>query len=78
MEEILSNYEILKVAIIEMLNNSSNDMEEPLFARGNRIYSRKMLIEEIENNQKDGLKIVNNIILLAIDLVSRKKEKLNT
>lgn len=75
-EDVMNSYNILKQEVIKMLSNPQHDLEEPLFARGNKLYSRNELIKEIENDQEVGLGILNKLILLAIDLVSRKREKL--
>lgn len=41
-----------------------------------KTYSRKDLIEELNNNTEVGIRLLSNYILLAIDLFDRKTRKI--
>lgn len=71
----MGNIIILKKSIINFL--SKDKLDENYIVHEQKKYTKRMIIEEIENDTEIGNKFVNDIIILSIDLFDRKKEKLN-
>lgn len=66
--------ERLKEGIIKSLCMNEQNANEPyLLARG-KSYTRPQIAEEINNNTDFGNQMVNNMLMLALDLIARGKE----
>jgi hypothetical protein len=70
----MKNLELLKESIIKFL--SKGNLDEPYIFSGKKSYTKKMIIEEIQNNTIIGNEFINNLILLSLDLLDRKKENI--
>ena len=68
--------ENLKKEIIDNLMKG-DDIDSPHLIIGYNSFSKRQIADEIEKNSEFGSRFVNNIILLALDLFMRGKEKLN-
>lgn len=72
MESLLNK---VKKEIIETLQ--TGDLDAPYLQMGTITYTKKQMIQAIENESELGEKIICNILNLTLDLVNRGKEKLD-
>lgn len=63
----------LKSNLINQLVSNEQIADEKYIVIGNKSYSRRDISIEIENETEFGIDFLSNMILLAIDLTSRKK-----
>ncbi len=64
----------LKNEVIKQLTiNEQNINDEYLIRGNNKVYNRRELAYEIETETEFGVEILTEMVLLAIDLVARKK-----
>jgi len=49
------------------------DIDEKYLIIGNEFYSRREIAEEIKNETEFGIKMLEKILLLSLDLLSRDK-----
>lgn len=64
----------LKNDVINRLLTSNEDLDEKYISIGVESYSRRELASEIENETKNGIKILTNMVMLAFDISSRKNK----
>jgi len=57
-------------------NHPDDKFNKPYLVSGTKQYTLKEVLENIENNTKFGLSMQRNIILLALDLLTRGKRNL--
>jgi hypothetical protein len=50
-------------------------LDEPYFKKGSILYTKRDLINELVKGSEIGQLLINDSILLAIDMLSRDKEK---
>jgi len=65
----------LKEKVINFLSKHKN-LDQPYISNGRKEYSRNDIINEIKNDTDDGIKFVNDLIMLALDLFDRNKEEI--
>ncbi len=63
----------LKSSLLKSLNK---DLDKPSLIIGNRSFTNRELIFEVESESEIGIKLLTNILMLSIDLLSRGKEKI--
>lgn len=64
----------LKENMISQLTSNVQNMNDPYIVVGNKSYTRLELSEELKNETDFGIKLMSDMVLLALDLTSRKKE----
>ncbi len=67
------NYDRLSKKIIESLKEGDK-LDTPYLNYGHKTYTPNQIILEIENKTEFGLYFVDNLVLLAFDLLNRHKE----
>ena len=70
--------EELKQGIIDTYKNSV-DIDKPyltIMGKESKIYSKRDICKELENETELGIKIMKNCILLSLDLFARGKEEM--
>jgi hypothetical protein len=70
-------YNKLKQEIINYLENEPLSLDEPYIFNGTKKWTKRELINEITNNTEIGIDFVNQLIILSLDLLNRKKELIN-
>lgn len=70
MQEVLEN---LIKRIIESLKKDP-DLDKDYLLSGNSVYTKRDIIENLENRTELGIKILNDVCMLAIDLISKGKQ----
>lgn len=74
MEKLLENFELLKNRCISsLLDCNAEELLKVYLRVGEKSYSRLQLSDEINNNSDIGLKTINNMITLSLDLFIRNK-----
>lgn len=64
----------LKNEVIRSLTNNEQNLDEDYYlVSGDKKYTRRELAAEIENETKFGIKMLSNMVMLAIDLTARQK-----
>ena len=63
----------LKNSIVKHLNSCDESFDVPYLIKGEKTYNRRQLVFEIENETNLGIEILSQMIILAIDITSRKK-----
>lgn len=71
----MDNIIALKKSVIKFL--SKGDLDKNYLLCDKKSFTKRIIIEEIENDTEIGNKFVNDIIILSLDLFDRKIEKLN-
>jgi uncharacterized protein (DUF2384 family) len=69
------NILILKNSLIKFL--SKGNLDEKYMICNKKTYTKRMMIEELNNDTDFGNDFINSVLMLAVDLFDRKKEKLN-
>ena len=70
----MTTYQELQQAVIHHL--AEGDPEEVLLTSESGQWTRQQLIEAVRNQRYEGIRLVNNLMKLSLDLVLRGKEKL--
>lgn len=68
------SYQKLKYSVANSLILNDQNLDEPYLVSGNKTYSRRELATEISNETDFGVKLMSNIMILSLDLISRNKE----
>lgn len=63
----------LKNEVIKQLTINEQNINDEYLVRGNKVYSKREIAYEIETETEFGVEILTGMIVLAIDLVARKK-----
>lgn len=63
----------LKTELISQLMRNEQNLNAPYLMRGDKMFTRKALATEIENETDIGIEILTNILMLAVDLMTRQK-----
>lgn len=63
----------LKAELISQLTRNEQNLNAPYLMRGDKMFTRKTLATEIENETDIGIEILTNILMLAVDLMTRQK-----
>ena len=63
----------LKAELISQLTRNEQNLNLPYLTRGDKMFTRKTLATEIENETDIGIEILTNILMLAVDLMTRQK-----
>lgn len=65
----------LKTELIKTLLNNEQIVDDKYFTSGDKVYTRRELAQEIEDETAIGVKIMTNMVVLAIDFTTRHTEK---
>ncbi len=60
--------------VAELLHNDQNS-DQPYLHVGQTTYTRRQIADEIERETEFGINQMTNMLLLSLDLIARKKEK---
>ena len=63
----------LKTVVIDKLISNDQNSDEPYMFLNKKKYTRRELANEIQNETKEGIDLLTNMIILAIDLTARQK-----
>jgi hypothetical protein len=63
----------LKELLINKLRKNEQIIDDPYLNKCGINYSRRMLAQEIEDESEVGLDVLNSILLLSIDILSRQQ-----
>jgi len=63
----------LKSEVIKRLGSNEQVLDEPYMVAGEKSYTRRDILNEVENETDFGVQILTNMIMLAIDLTARGK-----
>lgn len=65
--------ETLRQVLIDHLQNDPIKLDEKYVTWGIRVLTRRELIRDLELNTFMGQRVINDLIILTIDLLERKK-----
>jgi len=65
----------LKNEVVRQLTKNEQILDVDYFIKGDKKYSRRDLAFEIESESEFGIEMLSGMIVLAIDLTSRNKNK---
>ena len=60
-----------------LVTDKRYDNDKPYIFTGRKSFTRQEMAEEITNQTEVGLQMIENIIMLALDLVLRDKERID-
>jgi len=63
----------LKTEVINRLISNEQNADEPYMFLNNKKYTRRELANEIQSETKEGINLLTNMLILAIDLTARQK-----
>ncbi|HLO91543.1 MAG TPA: hypothetical protein VK172_10305 [Lentimicrobium sp.] len=63
----------LKNSVIEFLTKNKENLDQPYLTRGDKQYTKRQLADEIQNETEFGVKLLADMLILAIDLTARQK-----
>lgn len=63
----------LKESLVNHLMDCQ-DLDEPYLYSNNKKWTKREIAEEIKNETEFGIKNIRNIMILSLDLMSRKKK----
>ena len=70
MEELAKK---LKNEAVNQLTRNEQNLNAPYLMRGDKMYTRKQLATEIENETEVGIEILTGMLILALDITTRQK-----
>jgi len=63
----------LKTALVAQLRKNQQNLNKTYIVTKDNTYTRAELATEIENETEFGVKILSDVLMLAIDITSRSK-----
>lgn len=64
----------LKNEVIRKLTSNEQNLDENYLVRGEKLYTRRQLANEIEVETEFGISLLSSMIILAIDISTRQKQ----
>ena len=70
----MNTLERLNASLIKILSKAS-DIDQPYIHMGDKTYTKRDLMNALENNDPLADKLIDNLLMLTWDLLDRKKVK---
>lgn len=65
----------LKESLIDNLTKNEQLLDKPYLIKNGKYWTRKEISEEIKNETEFGIKLMSDMIILAIDITNRNINK---